>query len=77
MTTGGADDAILTELFGLEHPHSAQAEAWREEISALEVKVLLGTATAGEQARYASLKARLPNDLGELVDRRLRALRGA
>lgn len=74
VVNGGADDAVLTELFGLEHAHSARAERIRADVAALEVKALRGEATAQELARYEELKKDLPTDLGELADRRLREL---
>lgn len=74
VVNGGADDAVLTELFGLEHAHSARAERIRSEVAALETKALRGTANPEEIARYQSLKDELPTDLGELSDRRLRGL---
>ena len=74
VVNGGADDAVLTELFGLEHAHSARAEKLRADVADLEVKALLNTATSDELRRYEALKATLPTDLGELADRRLRGL---
>ncbi len=74
VVNGGADDAVLTELFGLEHAHSARSERLRAEVAALEVKALLGTASPAEVVRYQEMKTQLPTDLGELADRRLREL---
>lgn len=74
VVNGGADDAVLTELFGLEHAHSARAEHMRAEVAALEAKTLRGSASPEEVDRYQSLKQELPTDLGELADRRLRGL---
>ena len=73
---GGADDAVLTELFGLEHAHSAEAERLRKEVAALEAKVTRATATPEELARYKELKKRLTAGIGELADRKLRAVLG-
>jgi energy-coupling factor transporter ATP-binding protein EcfA2 len=74
---GGADDAVLTDLFGLEHSHSEPAEALREEVAALEAKVIGGEATAEQIAHYEALKSELAADLGELADRKLRSVLGA
>lgn len=72
VTLGGADDAVMTELFGLDHPHSLAAERLKAEVAGLEREVLRGAATAAEQARYRELSTLLPDDLGELADRALR-----
>lgn len=76
IVRGGADDAVMTELFGLEHAHSQESEALRKEVSTLEAKVLHESATQQELARYEKLRNELTNDLGELADRRLRAVLG-
>lgn len=73
---GGADDAVMSELFGLEHAHSASSEALREQLAGLERKMLTGAATPAEAALHARLKAQLPDDLGEVADRKLRAVLG-
>ena len=74
VVNGTGDDAVLTELFGLEHAHSVRAEGLRREVAALEVKVLQESANAEELARYKVLNQELPTDLGALADRRLRSL---
>lgn len=76
VVNGGADDAVLTELFGLEHAHSHEAEALRQEISLLEAKLLRDEASAQEIERYNKLKSSLSLDLGEMADRKLRAVLG-
>lgn len=76
VVQGGADDAVLTELFGLEHAHSEEAERLREEVAGLEAKVIRGTATSQDLKRYDALRKELPADLGELADRRIRAVCG-
>lgn len=75
VVNGGADDAVMTELFGLEHAHSPQSERLRREVAALEGRVLRGEASAEQTARYVELRARLSADIGELADQKLRALR--
>lgn len=74
IVNGGADDAVMSELFGLEHAHSERAEKLRESVAALEVKVIDGTATPEEIARYEADKQRLPENMDELADRSIRAL---
>ena len=75
IINGGADDAVMTELFGLEHAHSPEAEALRETLAALELKVVSGTATEGEVEEHQRLLAKLPTDIGEEADRKLRMVR--
>jgi len=70
----GSLDAVLTELFGLEHAHSTEAEQLRKAVADLEAKVIRGTATPEEMRKYEELKHRLTADLGELADRKLRAV---
>lgn len=74
VVNGGADDAVMSELFGLDHAHSARAEALRQRVAQLELKMLQGTATKKEQQQYQDDRALLPDGLGELADRKLRML---
>lgn len=74
VTLGGVDAAVLTALFGLDSPRSARAEELREEVAALELRVLRGLATPEERALYAARKADLPDDLGDLAEQSLRAV---
>jgi hypothetical protein len=56
---GSGDDAVLSELFGLDTPYSERAERLRAELVELEVAVIGGT--AGERAvrRYERLREML------------------
>ncbi|WNV83661.1 AAA family ATPase [Umezawaea sp. Da 62-37] len=53
---GSGDDAVLSELFGLETPYSDRAVELRSELVALEVSVISGTATDEQARRYDELK---------------------
>jgi hypothetical protein len=53
---GSGDDAVLSELFGLETPYSEAAERLRRELVALEVKVIAGRAEKPELDRYEELQ---------------------
>jgi predicted ATP-binding protein involved in virulence len=77
VVNGGADDAVMTDLFGLEHAHSERAEELRQEIAALEAKVIRNMASEEEITRYEVLKDCLGNDMSTLADRKLRAILGA
>lgn len=76
VVNGGADDAVMSELFGLEHAHSPHAEELRQRVAGLELKVLTDKAKPAEQREYQALRAQLPDDLGELADRKLRMVKG-
>jgi hypothetical protein len=74
ITMGGADAAVLTELFGLDSPRSKPAEDARDALAAIELRMLRGQATEADRSRHAELKAMLPDDLDELSEQSLRAL---
>lgn len=71
VVNGSADDAVMTELFGGERPYSDKAEALREEISALESRVIEGRVTPGEKTRLKGLSAKLPKTPSAEVERAL------
>lgn len=77
IVNGGADDAVMSELFGLEHAHSAAAEQLREQLAALELKLISGTATRREKAEHERIREALPDDIGEEADRKLRMVKRA
>lgn len=56
---GSGEDAVLSELFGLDSPYSEQADELRKELAALEAKVVRGHATDDEIALYKDLRHRL------------------
>lgn len=77
IVNGGADDAVMSQLFGLEHAHSQPAEQLRERAAALELKVMTGAASKKEQQEHAEILSKLPGDIGEEADRKLRMVRKA
>ncbi|MCC8244598.1 AAA family ATPase [Saccharothrix luteola] len=56
---GSGDDAVLSELFGLDTPYSERAQELRAELVELEVAVIGGTADADAVRRYEVLRALL------------------
>ena len=70
VVNGGADDAVLSPLFGLEYAHSARSEALREELALLEVRLMQDRGSPEDMARYQELREQLP----DLEDGLLRAL---
>jgi len=77
IVNGGADDAVMSELFGLEHAHSPAAEQLRDELASLELKLVSGTATKKDKAEHERLRTVLPDDIGEEADRKLRMIKHA
>lgn len=53
---GSGDDAVLSELFGLETPYSERAEELRTELVPLEMSVLAGEASEADVERYRKLR---------------------
>jgi hypothetical protein len=65
---GSGDDAIVSELFGVDTPYSAEAERLRERLADLEIKVLNGTSSAAEKDEYHSLVSTLASSLSTRAD---------
>ncbi|RPK50958.1 chromosome segregation protein [Streptomyces sp. ADI92-24] len=53
---GSGDDAVLSDLFGLDTPYSEQAEQLRAELVALEMDIVRGRASAAAIERHRELK---------------------
>lgn len=77
IVNGGADDAVMSQLFGLEHAHSQPAEQLRERAAELELKLVTGVASPSEQREHAKILSVLPGDIGEEADRKLRMVEKA
>jgi len=65
---GSGDDAVLSELFGLDTPYSEDAEKMRDRLGDLEVVVLNGSASGAEQAEYEALSRTLTSSLSARAD---------
>jgi hypothetical protein len=65
---GSGDDAILTELFGVETPYSTEAEKLRRRLGILERRVLRGEASQDEVTEYEKLNDTLTSSLTARVD---------
>lgn len=74
VVNGSIDDALLSELFGLEHTWSPDAERRRERLAALEAKVLTGKASRAEKAEYKRLLEEVPQTLSDEVERATKQL---
>lgn len=73
---GSSDDAILTELFGVDTPYSAEGESLRQRLGELEIRMLDGSASDAEVSEYKALSQRLNSSLGARVDEVAARLRG-
>ncbi|MGH3244783.1 MAG: AAA family ATPase [Trebonia sp.] len=65
---GSGDDAILSELFGVDTPYSPEAGRMRERLGDLEIKVLDGTASVPEKEEYRTLSETLTSSLSTRAD---------
>ncbi|GAA4240760.1 hypothetical protein GCM10022254_66740 [Actinomadura meridiana] len=65
---GSGDDALLTDLFGVDSPYSGQAEEMRRRLTSLERAVLHGRASEAETQEYEQLRDRLTSSLTARVD---------
>lgn len=70
VVNGGADDAVLSELFGLESTMSAPALDLRRRLSLLEVELATRPATDDDRRRLADLRSQLPTSQAEIAVRR-------
>ncbi|GAA4598385.1 energy-coupling factor transporter ATP-binding protein EcfA2 [Actinoplanes octamycinicus] len=59
VVNGSADDAVLTELFGLESPYSQRVDELRAELTRLERLAIRGTAEPGDLERLTDLTEEL------------------
>ena len=65
---GSGDDAILSELFGVDTPYSPAAERMRQRLGDLEIKVLDGAASVAEKEEYRALSGTLTSSLTARAD---------
>jgi AAA domain, putative AbiEii toxin, Type IV TA system len=74
VVNGAVDDALLSEIFGLDHTWSDASEEKRAEMAALEGRILHARASREDVARYQRLRGEVPGDPAETfdVDRALR-----
>lgn len=65
---GSGDDAVLSELFGLDTPYSERAEQARAEFVELEARIYDGEAAPETLTRYRALKERLASSPSARLD---------
>ncbi|WP_460362821.1 AAA family ATPase [Actinocorallia lasiicapitis] len=56
---GSADDAVVSEIFGIDSTFSTVARRMRRELTGLELKVIKGTATEAETVQYQAIRKKL------------------
>lgn len=61
VVNGSPDDAVLTDLFGLESPYSAASEQIRSKTAELEGKAAAADISESEQAELGMLRSKLPH----------------
>jgi hypothetical protein len=74
VVNGSVNDAVLTELFGLDTSYSDEAERLRQNVAGLEAKLQTGKATAKDRRTLDDLRSRLPQTLSADVEQALRKL---
>lgn len=74
VVNGRVDEVVLTDLFGLDTPYSAQAEELRERVAELEARLQRGKATKAQEKELEELRARLPQAQTTAVEQVLRRL---
>ncbi|WP_131741848.1 AAA family ATPase [Actinomadura roseirufa] len=72
---GSGDDAVLTELFGLDSTYSEAAQRLRRYLVKLEAKVIEGSANEREISRYQELRDQLTSSAATRVGEVAAALR--
>lgn len=71
---GSADDAVVSEMFGLPQSHSDESEELREQVAALEAKQARGKISLSESRELKELLEQLPTGAGPQTERILRRL---
>jgi predicted ATP-binding protein involved in virulence len=74
VVNGSPDDAVLTELFGLETPYSEESERLRERVAQLEALLQSGKGEEQDREELEELRSRLPQNLPTDVEQALRKL---
>jgi predicted ATP-binding protein involved in virulence len=74
IVRGTADDAALSELFGLESTRSDETEELMAELSRLESRLIRGKISGSERRRYEKLQMELPLNASASVEKALRSL---
>jgi len=71
---GSLDEAVLTDLFGLESPFSEETDQLRDQVAKLEAMLQTGKATDADRQSLRELRSQLPQSMTSAVEQTLRAL---
>jgi energy-coupling factor transporter ATP-binding protein EcfA2 len=74
VVNGSADDAVISELFGLESPYSKQSEELRHKVARLEAALQSGELTEAEREDLEKFRAQLPQTQETDVELAMKAL---
>lgn len=74
VVNGSADDAVISELFGLESPYSEPSEKLRHEVAKLEAALQTGALTESDKKKLEELRALLPQTQETDVELAMKAL---
>jgi predicted ATP-binding protein involved in virulence len=75
IVNGTADEAALTELFGLDHTYSNHSDELRRRVAALESKIVRGQASRSEREEHEQLELQIPRSPLTSVDQVARLLK--
>ncbi len=71
---GSADDATMSELFGIDRTHSDRSEGLRDELAHLEVRAVHEKLSPKDRRRADALRKKLPTTPSAEVAQALRRL---
>jgi energy-coupling factor transporter ATP-binding protein EcfA2 len=74
VVNGSVDEAVLSELFGLERSYSPESERLRDQLAKLEVAAIRGTPSQDDIAEISRLRSQLPQTLSSDVAAAVRRL---
>ncbi|MBB5872876.1 energy-coupling factor transporter ATP-binding protein EcfA2 [Allocatelliglobosispora scoriae] len=81
VVNGSVDDAVITDLFGMESPYSRPAAELRDEVAALEAIATSDEMTDSQEERLETLRGKLPRtvsaDVADALNRLTGGSRGA
>lgn len=72
VVLGNVNQAVLSDLFGLDDTRSPEAERLRQRLADIEARLMLGTPHPHDEAERKSILARLPGTISDEVERVLR-----
>lgn len=68
VVNGSIDEAVLSDLFGIDSLYSEETESLRSRVANLEAKVIAGKAEKTEKEELKQLRSKLPRSMSSAVD---------